>query len=71
MITDYLMPTMTGADLALQVKSRWPELPVLLVTGYDHVRGDVELLPRLQKPFKSADMQSWIANLTRQQVAGK
>lgn len=63
-ITDYVMAGMTGGDLATQIQKRWPNLPVLIVTGYNQVSGDVELLPRLQKPFKSPDIQGWISNLT-------
>ena len=33
-ILDYEMPKMDGAELALRIKSGWPELPVLMFTGY-------------------------------------
>lgn len=33
-ILDYEMPKMDGAELALRIKSDWPELPVLMFTGY-------------------------------------
>jgi CheY-like chemotaxis protein len=33
-ILDYEMPKMDGAELALRIKSNWPELPVLMFTGY-------------------------------------
>ena len=33
-ITDYSMPHMTGGDLAEKLLSRFPDLPILLCTGY-------------------------------------
>lgn len=33
-ILDYEMPKMDGAELALRIKSDWPELPILMFTGY-------------------------------------
>ena len=33
-ITDYSMPEMTGDELALHVKARWPELPVIMLTAF-------------------------------------
>ncbi len=33
-ILDYEMPKMDGAELALRIKSGWPELPILMFTGY-------------------------------------
>jgi CheY-like chemotaxis protein len=48
-ILDYEMPKMDGAELALRIKSDWPELPVLMFTGYpadvpEDVRGWVDAL---------------------------
>ena len=34
LVTDHLMPGMTGAELVREVRSRQPKLPVLLVSGY-------------------------------------
>ncbi len=33
-ITDYIMPSMTGVDLAMKIKDVRPEVPILLVSGY-------------------------------------
>lgn len=33
-ILDYEMPKMDGAELALRIRSDWPELPILMFTGY-------------------------------------
>jgi len=33
-VTDYQMPGFDGLELADQVKARWPDLPVVIVTNY-------------------------------------
>lgn len=35
--TDVIMPGMNGLDLARQIANRWPDLDVVLTTGYSHV----------------------------------
>jgi PAS domain S-box-containing protein len=56
-ITDHMMPGMTGADLAAALREKVAGIPVLIVTGYanlqtDHAR-DVDLLA---KPFAFGDL---------------
>jgi CheY-like chemotaxis protein/two-component sensor histidine kinase len=54
-ITDHAMPQMTGAQLAGQVRKRWPDLPVIMATGYaDLPPGTEPDLPRLAKPYSQA-----------------
>jgi PAS domain S-box-containing protein len=51
-ITDQAMPHMTGTELAKAIKHEWPDIPVLLATGYaDRVPGDDIGLPKVTKPF--------------------
>jgi PAS domain S-box-containing protein len=35
--TDVVMPGISGIELALAVRTRWPRLPVVLTSGYSHV----------------------------------
>jgi PAS domain S-box-containing protein len=52
LITDQSMPKMTGVQLIEAVKAKWPELPVILATGYAELPGGVEIsAPKLNKPF--------------------
>lgn len=54
-ITDQMMPRMTGAELADRVRHLRPQVPVLIVTGY--TGGDLQLgWPQLPKPFRQADL---------------
>lgn len=63
-VTDHLMPGMTGSDLARQIREIRPGLPVLLVSGYAEVEGVAPDLPRLVKPFKKRELATSIAALT-------
>ena len=56
-ITDYAMPRMTGLQLADAIKKEWPELPVIVATGFAEMEPDTELsLPKLAKPFTEAEL---------------
>ena len=63
LITDHLMPQMTGVELARAVAAEWPDLPVLVVSGYSDAIGIDATLPRLEKPFRQADLASRLAGL--------
>ncbi len=52
-ITDQVMPNMTGRQLAREIRQVQPQLPILLATGFTEKNADPsqEKLPRLGKPF--------------------
>ena len=61
-LTDHAMPGMTGLQLAGRIGQLWPELPVILATGYAQLEGDVPTnVRRLAKPYRRADLESAIA----------
>jgi signal transduction histidine kinase/ActR/RegA family two-component response regulator len=62
-VTDYKMPRMDGAELARQIRERWPSLPVLIITGYTGISDESLDLPRLAKPFGQAEIASALASL--------
>ncbi|WP_088342725.1 MULTISPECIES: ATP-binding protein [Rhodomicrobium] len=63
-VSDHLMPGMSGADVVREARSLRPELPALLVTGYTNLaQGPGAELPRLTKPFRQAELASRIADL--------
>jgi PAS domain S-box-containing protein len=66
LITDHLMPGMSGAELARIFRQRRPGTPVLLVSGYAEVEGVDADLPRLVKPFRHADLVTFVGQLTPQ-----
>jgi CheY-like chemotaxis protein len=63
LVTDHLMPGMSGADLAREVRKMKPGLPILIVSGYAEVDGIAPDLPRLTKPFRNADLAEQLAGL--------
>jgi signal transduction histidine kinase/ActR/RegA family two-component response regulator len=53
-LSDVLMPQLTGPELVAQLKQRWPELSVLFVTGYSGDASEVASFGDhdvLRKPF--------------------
>jgi CheY-like chemotaxis protein len=65
-VTDHLMPGMSGAELARAVRATRPGLPILIVSGYAEVEGIAPDLPRLTKPFRNAELAEQLTELTRQ-----
>ena len=63
LVTDYLMPGMTGRELAERARRVRPDLPVLLITGYTRLDEIGPELARLEKPFRQADFAACIAEL--------
>ncbi|HET6631641.1 MAG TPA: ATP-binding protein [Rhodanobacteraceae bacterium] len=64
LITDYLMPRMTGAELAREVRGFRPDLPILLATGYAELSAGLDFdLPRLNKPYQQHELQTRIDQL--------
>jgi PAS domain S-box-containing protein len=56
-ITDYAMPQMTGLQLADAIKKEWPELPVIVATGFAEMEPETESgLPKLAKPFTQPEL---------------
>jgi PAS domain S-box-containing protein len=63
-ITDQAMPQMSGMQLIAAIKERWPDLPVILATGYAELpAGAAQGMPKLAKPFSETDLASTIAKL--------
>lgn len=62
-VTDYMMPRMNGGELASRLSALYPQLPILIVTGY--AGGDLDLgLPQLAKPFRQVDLVTALVELT-------
>ncbi|WP_407292565.1 MHYT domain-containing protein [Stutzerimonas zhaodongensis] len=51
LITDQMMPGMTGTQLAAIVKAEHPSVPILLVSGYAELSEEGRRLHTLAKPF--------------------
>ena len=57
-ITDHAMPGMSGMELTERLKASYPELPVILASGYADFAGSVPVShhQRLNKPFRQFDL---------------
>ncbi len=63
LVTDHLMPGMSGTDLARIVRSESPHVQILLVSGYSEADGIAPDLPRLTKPFRSDELAASLAGM--------
>ncbi len=71
-ITDQAMPKMSGTQLAQAMKSEWPDIPVMLATGYaDRVPGDDIGLPKLSKPYLQRDLAEALVRVNATPRKGK
>ena len=64
-VTDHAMPGMTGAQLADAIDLAYPGLPVMIITGYAELPPDANRRPRLDKPFRQADLAAIIQQIGR------
>jgi CheY-like chemotaxis protein len=63
LVTDHLMPGVTGTELVRLVRQLIPSLPALIVSGYAAIEDIAPDLPRLTKPFRQADLAASVAAL--------
>jgi PAS domain S-box-containing protein len=64
MMTDHVMPGMTGIELAAASREVRPSLPILLATGYaDLPEGAQPDLPRLAKPYHQDQLRDRLDQL--------
>jgi PAS domain S-box-containing protein len=64
LVTDHLMPGLTGTDLIQAVRSAKPGTPVLLVSGYAENAAIDPGIARLAKPFRKDELAASLALLS-------
>jgi CheY-like chemotaxis protein len=63
-VTDHMMPGMSGAQLAGELRARVPGLPVLMITGYANLPPEqIQGLTILAKPFRQAEIAVLLAQM--------
>ncbi|WP_210528759.1 PAS domain-containing protein [Rubellimicrobium arenae] len=62
-VTDHLMPGMTGTALAHMLGQRFPDLSILVISGYAEDGGIAADLHRLAKPFRQPELATALAAL--------
>lgn len=71
LLTDLVLPSGSGLDVARFVNERYPTLPVLFMSGYSDAvyNGDSTALHLLQKPFTSAALVRKVREMLETQPA--
>jgi PAS domain S-box-containing protein len=62
-LTDHLMPGMSGTEFAREAQAKRPGLPILIISGFADVEDVAPDLPRLMKPFRASDLAAGLALL--------
>jgi PAS domain S-box-containing protein len=67
--SDIVMPGgISGIELARKVRERFPELPILLTTGYSEQVAKSHGFPILQKPYELDSLASALSQLLKQEI---
>jgi signal transduction histidine kinase/ActR/RegA family two-component response regulator len=64
LLTDYMMPGMTGAELVVKAREMFPQLPALVATGYadmEDIEHSIGKGAVLRKPFELTELSEAIA----------
>ncbi len=69
-LTDLRLPVMDGRALLREVRRRWPEVPVVIITAFAAVRDAVELVKEgafdyIAKPFEMEDVAATLRRALR------
>ncbi|WP_245161571.1 hybrid sensor histidine kinase/response regulator [Brevundimonas alba] len=69
-ISDEVMPNMTGSQFAQAIRRDHPELPVIITSGYADVAPEETNpdIPRLAKPFGQGDLAEYVRDATEPTV---
>jgi nitrogen-specific signal transduction histidine kinase len=67
--TDIVMPGgISGIELAHKVRDRFPELPILLTTGYSEQISRTDEFPLLQKPYEMESLAAALGKVLKLEV---
>jgi CheY-like chemotaxis protein len=72
-ITDYLMPGMTGAELVRRARVQLPEVPMIIATGYADMKAIEEVIGDdmlLRKPFQLAELAAIVERALQKVESG-
>ncbi|MBQ5942096.1 response regulator [Massilia sp. AB1] len=73
-ITDYLMPGMTGAELMRHARRAYPGVPMIIATGYADMRAIEEVIGEdlvLRKPFQLMELASIVERALERSAAAR
>lgn len=72
-ITDLRMPEMSGSELLKSIKQNNPELPVIVISGYNLAEEEDSLMADLadgfiNKPFKMVDIENLLKKFFKARI---
>jgi len=71
-VTDQVMPHMSGVQLAGAIKTEWPDLPVIIATGYADLPPGGEIAhPKLSKPYTQSQLMQALVGYAPRQGSGR
>lgn len=72
-VTDHLMPGMNGPEFVAQLRLRYPDLPVLVLSGLAEAEDDYQDLDVMfrVKPFPPDELLALVRSLLKQQPIGR
>ena len=66
------MPHMTGLELSHQIKRHWPDIPVIVATGFAEMAGEIDVaLPKLAKPFTEEELATELDRVISARASGR
>ena len=76
LLTDLMMPRMSGSDLLLAVKERWPATIVIVLTGFGTIQSAVSCVQAgaahfMTKPFDNTEVRGLVTRLGRSILASR
>ena len=72
-VVDFVMPGMSGADVARTMLQEQPDQPILFVSGYsqtDAIKQAAPQAPMLAKPFRAEALDEMVRGLLAARPAG-
>ena len=75
-LSDIRMPAMTGIELAHEIASIWPQMPILLMTGYAEQKEAADDLTAIiegvvEKPFSIVDIRREVGRILAEREANR
>jgi PAS domain S-box-containing protein len=69
LLTDLGLPGMSGEELAVEVRARFPGLPVVIASGYGRSPAQTEGVHFISKPYSAIDLQQVLDHAARTAAA--
>jgi CheY-like chemotaxis protein len=63
-ITDQVMPEMTGQQLATLIEAEWPQMQILIATGFAEMGPGPQRRAKINKPFSQEELSDKITEMT-------